>query len=112
MPDARLDEVTAALRAQSLEDRVPGYGRPPFDSGPWTALLDHEPGRDCPNAPAECLICQPKKRCDPALPSAESPVPHRYHPDGDDYGSLADGGSYRRLRCAECHRIAYEPLPD
>jgi hypothetical protein len=54
-------------------------------------------------------------KCDPALPSAQSPVPHRYEPDGpnpEEYGALADGGSFRRLRCTSCHRIAYEPLPD
>jgi hypothetical protein len=54
----------------------------------------------------------PDPRCDPALPSAQSPVPHHYENDGDEYGSLADGGSYQRLRCTECHRIAYDPLPD
>jgi hypothetical protein len=51
-------------------------------------------------------------RCDPALPSAESPVPHDYDEADEEYGSLADGGSYRRLRCSVCHRVAYSPLPD
>jgi hypothetical protein len=51
-------------------------------------------------------------RCDPAVPSAQSPVPHDYVTEGTEYGSLADGGSYDRLRCRSCHRVAYEMLPD
>lgn len=50
--------------------------------------------------------------CDPELPSALSPVPHEYDPAGAEYGALADGGSYDRLRCRNCGRIAYSPLPD
>ena len=50
--------------------------------------------------------------CDPALPSDRSPAPHDYEPDGDEYGSLAEGGSYERLRCRNCPRVAYRPLPD
>jgi hypothetical protein len=50
--------------------------------------------------------------CDPALPSAESPVPHDYKTIGTDYGSLADGGSYEVLCCRVCERVAYSPLPD
>jgi hypothetical protein len=50
--------------------------------------------------------------CDPAQPSALSPAPHDYEAAGDDYGSLADGGSYERLRCRKCGRIAYSQLPD
>ena len=51
-------------------------------------------------------------KCDPANPSALSPVPHDYQVEGDEYGSLTDGGSYERLRCKECGRIVYSPLPD
>ena len=50
--------------------------------------------------------------CDPALPSAQSPVPHDYEHVEDEYGSLADGGSYEKLRCRSCGRITYSPLPD
>ncbi len=39
-----------------------------------------------------------------------------YHPDakymGDDYGSLADGGSYKKYECPHCGRTFYEQLPD
>ena len=51
-------------------------------------------------------------KCDPTQPSALSPVPHDYEAAGEDYGSLADGGSYERLRCRNCERIAYSQLPD
>jgi hypothetical protein len=60
-------------------------------------------------------IYGPGDRCDPGLPDAQSPVPHDYEDLNDDeYGSLADGGSYRRLRCRRpwCRRPAYDPLPD
>ncbi len=50
--------------------------------------------------------------CDPERASALSPVPHDYEAAGEDYGSLADGGSYERLRCRNCGRIAYSQLPD
>lgn len=54
--------------------------------------------------------------CDPALPDGKSPVPHDYkhERDSDDYGSLAEGGSYEALRCQRphCRRLAYRPLPD
>jgi len=50
--------------------------------------------------------------CDPGMPSALSPVPHDYEPAGEEYGSLAGGGSYERMRCRVCHRIAFAPLPD
>lgn len=33
--------------------------------------------------------------------------------DGEDeYGSLADGGSYERFICGHCKRIIYVELPD
>lgn len=51
-------------------------------------------------------------RCDPGQPSALSPVPHDYDHDGFEYGSLGDGGSYERLCCRRCGRVAYDPLPD
>lgn len=52
--------------------------------------------------------------CDPGLTDAQSPVPHDYQHESDEYGSLAEGGSYERLRCTRphCHRLAYRPLPD
>jgi hypothetical protein len=50
--------------------------------------------------------------CDPTKRSAESPIPHEYRPDGEEYGSLADGGSYERLTCRRCGRTVYVPLPD
>lgn len=30
----------------------------------------------------------------------------------DEYGSLADGGSYERFTCDTCGRVHYSPLPD
>jgi hypothetical protein len=50
--------------------------------------------------------------CDPAKPNAESPVPHDYEVIGEEYGSLASGGSYEVLECRVCGRVAYSPLPD
>jgi len=69
------------------------------------ALADAMPGQLVPTA------C-PRTRCDPALPSAQCEDPHPYVPAGAEYGALADGGSYERLRCAACGRVAYDPLPD
>jgi len=51
-------------------------------------------------------------RCDPAMPSAQSPVPHQYDVTGTEDGSLADGGSYEVLKCRNCSRTAYRQLPD
>jgi hypothetical protein len=51
-------------------------------------------------------------RCDPRLPSDLSPVPHDYEEIGEEHDSLANGGSYRILRCRRCERKAYTPLPD
>lgn len=50
--------------------------------------------------------------CDPALPDSASPMPHDYEYVGDEYGALADGGSYEEYRCRRCGRHAYSPLPD
>ena len=50
--------------------------------------------------------------CDPTKPSDESPIPHAYDEIGEEYGSLADGGSYTVLQCAVCGRVAYSQLPD
>lgn len=50
--------------------------------------------------------------CDPTKPSHLSPAPHDYTEVGEDFGSLADGGSYVVLRCRACDRQAYSPLPD
>ena len=30
----------------------------------------------------------------------------------DEYGSLAQGGSYERCRCVKCGKISYSELPD
>lgn len=30
----------------------------------------------------------------------------------DEYGSLADGGSYERYCCSVCGKISYSQLPD
>lgn len=51
-------------------------------------------------------------RCEPDKRSARSAVPHDYATVGEEYGSLADGGSYWVLRCRSCGRTAYEPMPD
>jgi hypothetical protein len=50
--------------------------------------------------------------CDPDLPRDLSPVPHDYECQGEEYGSLRDGGSYERLCCRNCLRIACRSLPD
>lgn len=50
--------------------------------------------------------------CDRTEPSDQSPVPHDYEEAGEEYGSLGDGGSYYRLKCKNCGRIAYSPMPD
>lgn len=51
-------------------------------------------------------------KCERTKPSDQSPVPHDYEEAGEDYGSLGDGGSYYRLKCKNCGRIAYSPMPD
>lgn len=50
--------------------------------------------------------------CDPKKTSRQSPEPHDYEVIGEEYGSLADGGSYEILKCKACGRIAYSQLPD
>lgn len=30
----------------------------------------------------------------------------------DEYGSLADGGSYERFKCGHCKKVIYVELPD
>lgn len=50
--------------------------------------------------------------CDPTKESRLSPVPHDYELVGVEYGSLADGGSYRVLRCRNCERTAYSQMAD
>jgi hypothetical protein len=50
--------------------------------------------------------------CDPTKESRLSPVPHAYEVVGEEYGSLADGGSYEVLRCHCCGRVAYSPMGD
>jgi hypothetical protein len=54
----------------------------------------------------------PAVACDPTKESRLSPVPHEYEATGEDYGSLADGGSYDVLTCRVCGRVAYSALPD
>jgi hypothetical protein len=50
--------------------------------------------------------------CDPTKPTSESPAPHDYETVGEEYGSLASGGSYDVLKCQNCGRVAYSPMPD
>ena len=50
--------------------------------------------------------------CDRRKPSAWSPVPHDYEEIDEEYGGLADGGSYYVLKCKSCSRVAYSPMPD
>lgn len=52
------------------------------------------------------------QKCDRSKPSQQSPVPHDYEVVDQEYGSLADGGSYDILECRVCGRTAYSPLPD
>jgi len=54
----------------------------------------------------------PPPPCDPRKPSDQSPVPHEYRYHDDEYGSLADGGSYEIYICIHCRRRAYVQLPD
>lgn len=35
-----------------------------------------------------------------------------YYNAGDEYGSLADGGSYQMCDCSNCGKRVYVPLPD
>lgn len=90
------------------------YGPGPGDVSRWTncAFTAIPAAIAEPWHTAEPAVAMPGVRCDPALPSALSPVPHDYDHAGDDYGSLADGGSYEELRCRNCGRTAYSPLPD
>lgn len=55
---------------------------------------------------------EPEPVCDPTKESRLSPVPHVYDVVGEEYGSLGDGGSYEKLRCRRCDRVAYSQLPD
>jgi uncharacterized OB-fold protein len=50
--------------------------------------------------------------CDPRKPSQRSPVPHLYEEAGEEYESLGNGGSYYVLKCKNCGRVAYSPMPD
>lgn len=50
--------------------------------------------------------------CDPEKESRLSPVPHDYELIDEEYGSLADGGSYDVLKCRRCGRVAYSQMPD
>lgn len=54
----------------------------------------------------------PEQTCDRTKPNAESPVPHDYAEEGQEYGSLAEGGSYDIFVCRACGRRAYSQLPD
>jgi hypothetical protein len=51
-------------------------------------------------------------KCDKTKESRLSPVPHDYKTIGEDYGSLGSGGSYEKLECKNCGRIAYSPMAD
>ena len=37
---------------------------------------------------------------------------HDWKYEDDEYGSLADGGSYARYRCRHCNDVSYSQLPD
>lgn len=50
--------------------------------------------------------------CDKNVESAFSPVPHKYKEIGEEYSSFGSGGSYDKLQCTECGRIAYSPMAD
>lgn len=50
--------------------------------------------------------------CDPDKPNGTSPWPHDYEEIGEEYDSLANGGSYVVLRCRRCKRKAYHPMAD
>jgi hypothetical protein len=50
--------------------------------------------------------------CDRTKESRLSPVPHDYEMIGEEYGSLGDGGSYEKLKCRECGRVAYSQMAD
>lgn len=54
----------------------------------------------------------PLPTCDRTKTSDESPIPHDYQYLTDEYGSLADGGSYEVYACTRCGRRAYSALPD
>jgi hypothetical protein len=45
---------------------------------------------------------------------SEPPAPceHVWVYHDDEYGSLADGGSYAVYRCGKCGQFDYSPLPD
>ncbi len=53
-----------------------------------------------------------RPRCVKSLENARSPYPHNYKVIGEEYGSLADGGSYEKLQCVDCGRVAYSMMPD
>ena len=57
-------------------------------------------------------MTDPEPTCDPAVGNAFSKIPHQYEHVDEEYGSLADGGSFDVLRCRVCGRQAYAQLPD
>jgi hypothetical protein len=40
------------------------------------------------------------------------PCEHDWEYEDDEYGSLADGGSYEIYRCRRCGERSYSQLPD
>lgn len=50
--------------------------------------------------------------CDSTKPDSQSPWPHDYVYVDDEYGSLAEGGSYEIHKCTRCGRVTYFQLPD
>lgn len=54
----------------------------------------------------------PATMCDPDKPNATSPWLHDYEVVGEEFGSLAEGGSYEVLECRRCERKAYRPMAD
>lgn len=69
-----------------------------------------DPTAPCPLHPEHLPPQLPM--CDPAQPNSASPWPHDYEDVGEEYGSLAEGGSYTILQCRRCDRRAYRQLPD
>jgi hypothetical protein len=68
------------------------------------------PGWTAPDIAA--VLNDTAQQCDRSKESRLSPVPHSYISIGQEDGSLSDGGSYEKLKCTSCGRIAYSPMAD
>ena len=67
---------------------------------------------DDPGAGGDAADAGSGLTCVRGLRDRESPVPHSYELTGEEYGSLASGGSYEVYTCGVCGRVAYSPMPD